>query len=126
MSNLKRYFLILCGLILFVAPVSAQRTQYRQQLAAQVRAEFLHAWNGYKKYAWGHDDLRPLSKTYQKRFSVPIMIGLSERPQIVVSPRIFLVAIPGMQKFGADLGCELRSGNWFLGEDTWRSDCADQ
>src|SRR4030095_8025715 len=22
----------------------------------------LHAWNGYKQYAWGHDSLRPLSK----------------------------------------------------------------
>jgi len=29
-----------------------------------VRSEFLHAWSGYKKYAWGHDDLKPLSKTY--------------------------------------------------------------
>lgn len=27
-----------------------------------VKAEFLHAWNGYKKYAWGHDALKPLSK----------------------------------------------------------------
>jgi mannosidase alpha-like ER degradation enhancer 2 len=31
--------------------------------ATRVRAEFLHAWDGYKKYAWGHDALRPLSKT---------------------------------------------------------------
>lgn len=21
----------------------------------------LHAWNGYKKYAWGHNELKPLS-----------------------------------------------------------------
>ncbi len=28
-----------------------------------VKAEFLHAWNSYKKYAWGHDALQPLSKT---------------------------------------------------------------
>jgi mannosidase alpha-like ER degradation enhancer 2 len=35
----------------------------REKLAAQVREEFLHAWNGYKQYAWGHDDLRPLTKT---------------------------------------------------------------
>lgn len=34
----------------------------RAKLAAEVRAEFVHAWNGYKKYAWGHDDLRPLTK----------------------------------------------------------------
>ena len=32
-------------------------------LAEQVKKELLHAWNGYKKYAWGHDDLLPVSKT---------------------------------------------------------------
>lgn len=32
------------------------------KMAAQVKREFLHAWNGYKRYAWGHDELRPLSK----------------------------------------------------------------
>ncbi|HJR10777.1 MAG TPA: glycoside hydrolase family 47 protein [Rhodanobacteraceae bacterium] len=31
-------------------------------MAARVKAEFLHAWNGYRKYAWGHDELKPLSK----------------------------------------------------------------
>lgn len=30
--------------------------------AESVKTEFLHAWNGYKKYAWGHDALKPLSK----------------------------------------------------------------
>jgi mannosidase alpha-like ER degradation enhancer 2 len=35
----------------------------KQQMANQVRDEFLHAWNGYKQYAWGHDELRPLTKT---------------------------------------------------------------
>src|SRR5215471_19337121 len=34
-----------------------------QQLAARVRTEFLHAWNNYERYAWGHDALRPLSRT---------------------------------------------------------------
>src|SRR5213596_3454770 len=34
-----------------------------QTLAARVRTEFLHAWNNYGRYAWGHDVLRPLSKT---------------------------------------------------------------
>jgi mannosidase alpha-like ER degradation enhancer 2 len=33
--------------------------------AEQVRAEFLHAWNGYKQYAWGHDELLPLSRGYR-------------------------------------------------------------
>jgi len=34
-----------------------------QQLAARVRTEFLHAWNNYERYAWGHDALQPLNKT---------------------------------------------------------------
>ncbi len=37
----------------------------RAKMAAEVKAEFLHAWNGYKKYAWGHDDLKPISKSYR-------------------------------------------------------------
>jgi ER degradation enhancer, mannosidase alpha-like 2 len=28
-----------------------------------VRAEMLHAWHGYERYAWGHDELRSVSKT---------------------------------------------------------------
>lgn len=30
-------------------------------MAKQVRTEFLSAWNAYKQYAWGHDELKPLS-----------------------------------------------------------------
>lgn len=33
------------------------------QVAAEVKGEFLHAWQGYERYAWGHDALKPLSKT---------------------------------------------------------------
>jgi mannosidase alpha-like ER degradation enhancer 2 len=36
---------------------------HAKQMADRVRAEFLHAWNGYEQDAWGHDALRPLSKT---------------------------------------------------------------
>jgi mannosidase alpha-like ER degradation enhancer 2 len=32
-------------------------------LADQVKAEFLHSWRAYEKYAWGHDELRPVSRT---------------------------------------------------------------
>jgi len=34
----------------------------RAAMAAKVRAEFLHSWKSYKQYAWGHDELRPLTK----------------------------------------------------------------
>jgi len=39
-----------------------------------VRAEFLHAWTGYKQYAWGHDDLRPLSKSYHDWYGEPLLM----------------------------------------------------
>ncbi|MFZ1684188.1 MAG: glycoside hydrolase family 47 protein [Candidatus Zixiibacteriota bacterium] len=44
----------------------------RARLASDVRTEFLHAWNGYKQYAWGHDDLKPLSKSYHDWHTVPL------------------------------------------------------
>lgn len=50
-------------LLLLLLPVAVQAQTSNKQLAAEVKAEFLHAWTGYKKYAWGHDDLKPLSKT---------------------------------------------------------------
>ena len=39
-----------------------------------MKAEFLHAWQGYKKYAWGHDDLKPLSKTYHDWYAQPLLM----------------------------------------------------
>jgi ER degradation enhancer, mannosidase alpha-like 2 len=41
-------------------------------LAAEVKNEFLHAWNSYKTYAWGHDGLRPLSKTPYDWYTSPL------------------------------------------------------
>src|SRR5713226_4738210 len=30
---------------------------------ARVREEMLASWHAYEQYAWGHDELRPISKT---------------------------------------------------------------
>ena len=40
----------------------------------RLRAEFPHAWNGYKQYAWGHDELKPLSKTYSDWYPTTLLI----------------------------------------------------
>jgi ER degradation enhancer, mannosidase alpha-like 2 len=68
----------LIGLVLISAIATqiifAQQPVDKPQLANQVRSEFLHAWNGYKKYAWGHDDLKPLSKTYHDWYSEPLLM----------------------------------------------------
>jgi mannosidase alpha-like ER degradation enhancer 2 len=45
-------------------PVPAEAGTYTDAaMADRVRAEFLHSWQAYEKYAWGHDELRPISKT---------------------------------------------------------------
>jgi mannosidase alpha-like ER degradation enhancer 2 len=55
-----------------VAPQKITSGGDKTEMAKLVREEFLHAWNGYKQYAWGHDELRPLSKTYRDWHSVPL------------------------------------------------------
>jgi mannosidase alpha-like ER degradation enhancer 2 len=57
-----RIFLVLAITCCIAFSTTAQ-TINTQALADSVRAQFLHAWKGYKKYAWGHDGYRPLSKT---------------------------------------------------------------
>lgn len=64
-------------LVLAVASVPSAQTKgkiNKERLARQVRNEFLHAWNGYKKYAWGHDDLKPLTKTYKDWYGQPLLM----------------------------------------------------
>jgi ER degradation enhancer, mannosidase alpha-like 2 len=60
--------------VLSTSTANAQQRVNRPQLARQVRGEFLHAWNGYKKYAWGHDDLKPLSKTYHDWYAQSLLM----------------------------------------------------
>ena len=43
-------------------------------MAETVKAEFLHAWNGYKQYCWGHDDLKPISKTCRDWYGTTILM----------------------------------------------------
>ena len=43
----------------------------KAKIAEEVRQEFLHSWNAYKKYAWGHDELKPLSTSFNDWYSEP-------------------------------------------------------
>jgi mannosidase alpha-like ER degradation enhancer 2 len=45
-------------------PAAAPIDRAAAALAAAVRAELLHAWKGYERYAWGHDELQPVSNTF--------------------------------------------------------------
>ena len=56
-----------------VLPTFGQKID-KKHMAEKVKAEFLHAWNGYKQYCWGHDDLKPLSKTCRDWYGTPILM----------------------------------------------------
>jgi len=65
----------------------------RAELAEQVKAEFLHAWDSYKEYAWGHDALKPLSRSFHDwygesfymtpvdAFDTMVLMGLEDEAQ---------------------------------------------
>ena len=66
---MKKLSLILLTLISFLSvpcklfPQDNKGNIENEKTARLVKQEFLHAWNAYKKYAMGHDELKPLSKT---------------------------------------------------------------
>ena len=53
------------------ADVSAAQAS---ELANRVKAETQLAWQGYMKYAAGHDEIRPLSKTYHDWYAQPLLM----------------------------------------------------
>lgn len=65
----------------------------KDALADSVKTEFLHAWQGYKNFAWGYDYLKPLSKQgenwYDSSFVITpvdaydtmILMGLKQEAQ---------------------------------------------
>lgn len=46
----------------------------RAELAGRVKAELLHSWRGYERYAWGHDELLPVSKRGQDFYAEPLLM----------------------------------------------------
>jgi len=60
--------------VVLISSQIAPGQRVNKHRAAEVRKEFLHAWNGYKKYAWGHDDLKPLSKSYHDWYAEPLLM----------------------------------------------------
>src|SRR4051794_25905455 len=74
---MKRAVLIFAALaVVFLAghsPVVCQKVA-EDQMAGAVKAEFLHAWKGYKQYCWGHDDLKPISKSCRDWYGTPVLM----------------------------------------------------
>jgi hypothetical protein len=73
---MQRCLFALSALLFFSATLFAQPEEPldRAKIASEVRAEFMHAWNAYKQYAWGYDVLRPLSKTGFNWYPQPLYL----------------------------------------------------
>lgn len=70
-SRLTLVFVL--SVIGIVLPTFGQKID-NKGMAERVKAEFLHAWNGYKQYCWGHDDLKPISKTCRDWYGTTILM----------------------------------------------------
>ncbi len=90
---LGAFTLFVLFLTITITASCSQRSARQDALADSVKTEFLHAWQGYKKYAWGYDYLKPLSKiganwydssfviTPVDAFDTMILMGLNEEAQ---------------------------------------------
>lgn len=61
-------FIFTAVIAFFSVALQAQKVakfseEMKQEMCNKVKAAAQHAWQGYKQYAWGADDLKPLTKT---------------------------------------------------------------
>ncbi len=67
---------IFSALLLLLFATACHSPQNEEpNLADSVRADFQQTWNAYKKYAWGHDVLKPLSDSYADWYDKPLHIS---------------------------------------------------
>ncbi|CAG8473522.1 3719_t:CDS:10, partial [Dentiscutata heterogama] len=53
----------------FLLNETAEEEQLRESRRDSVKNGFLHAWNGYTRYAWGYDELLPLTNVGRNNFN---------------------------------------------------------
>ncbi|XP_076140913.1 endoplasmic reticulum mannosyl-oligosaccharide 1,2-alpha-mannosidase isoform X1 [Alosa pseudoharengus] len=56
------------------APLAPAASVSPEDRVEAVREAFRHAWKGYKEFAWGHDELKPITKTYGEWFGLGLSI----------------------------------------------------
>jgi len=67
-------------IVIFIPVSGCQNTEKKiskedQLMADKIKAEFVRSWNGYKTYAWGHDVLLPVSKSYMDWYEQSLHIS---------------------------------------------------
>lgn len=73
----KPLIFLFASIIVFSAcqPVERKTGTDDQLITEKIKSEFLRSWNAYKTYAWGHDVLLPLSKSYMDWYADPLGIS---------------------------------------------------
>ncbi len=68
----SRTGLLIAGLTLATSCALAAQDRAPAEEAGVIREAFLHAWNGYVQYAWGHDQLLPISRGYRDWYAASL------------------------------------------------------
>ena len=76
---LKKWSLLILMVVFVIScnnsPKETTNEEMAIDLAQEVKSEFIRSWEGYKKYAWGHDVLLPISKGYQDWYEESLHIS---------------------------------------------------
>jgi mannosyl-oligosaccharide alpha-1,2-mannosidase len=73
----RRRFLAALGAAVAAPRLAAAATPPPAKVADEVRAEFRHAWDGYVRFAWGADEVKPVSGAPSDFFVPGHSFGLS-------------------------------------------------
>jgi len=76
--RIKLSLLILAAISLFLTNCNqpSNHTEYKEtDLAQEVKNEFKRSWEAYKKFAWGHDVLKPITKTHSDWYAQSLHIS---------------------------------------------------
>jgi mannosidase alpha-like ER degradation enhancer 2 len=75
----KNRFILLVVMLLSSVILQAQKDakfseEMKQEMCSKVKAAAQHAWQGYKDFAWGADDLKPLTKTAKTWYKTSMLM----------------------------------------------------
>ncbi|MFP4471236.1 MAG: glycoside hydrolase family 47 protein [Bacteroidales bacterium] len=74
-QNLNISKLIPCLILLIMLASCSPEKNQDTRLAEMVKEDFRQSWNAYKKFAWGHDVLKPLSQSHADWYAEPLYIS---------------------------------------------------
>ncbi len=102
-----RIILILSFIPFFLIQCKTQHVD-RKALAEQVKTEYDFAWQNYKKYAWGSDELKPLSQSGHNWYGQSLQMTPID-------------ALDGLIILGFDTEAD-SVGEWIAAETSWDKD----